>query len=578
MATEQLDLLGSLTKEERTWILCRSYPLFAAYYFDLTMADFMADMVKFSDSHQRACILIPAGHTKSATFGNYNLIRHICWNPNIRIQLVMSVFDDAEEYCKAIENELTGNQKLIDDFGEFYNAKDWTGSKFTVRQRQHNDPHATLTVYGAGGKAPNWSLKGKGCDYAIMDDVVTEDTSASPESRRRQRSWARMTVFKNPRPMWPIHPKYGLQVPKGIIWPKDAPYNPRPGGKVPYGKIDAPGTRFHPYDLYQDLMDDPLWDTLTLDCWLDEEETKPLWPGFWTNEALHAERESGLIYFNKRMRNRPMDESEMSFHREWFEGDEDYPGCLNHARSFGELPKSEDGKDLDLYKALGFDPASGEATRFAAYPTFDLLGFKRDGDAGTDTRYLIDIFRQQVGVEYLLDIMLEPDPDNPGYQQTLHPGFWAKYHYDICKVEMNGFTNLMMSHARVTKAKRAGILIEPHTTGRNKLDHVTGVKSMAAIFRDGLVDIPYKTDRDKKMAKEFIDQFVYFSFDRNGRRKSLTDYVMAFWFAELAIRKLHDAQQSAYRHPSSPFVIANPYFAQKKSRHTARLVGGPHGR
>ena len=42
MATDQLDLLGSLTKEERTWILCRSYPLFAAYYFDLTMADFMA--------------------------------------------------------------------------------------------------------------------------------------------------------------------------------------------------------------------------------------------------------------------------------------------------------------------------------------------------------------------------------------------------------------------------------------------------------------------------------------------------------------------------------------------------------
>ena len=168
---------------------------------------------------------------------------------------------------------------------------------------------------------------------------------------------------------------------------------------------------------------------------------------------------------------------------------------------------------------------------------------------------------------------MEPDPSNPGYHQSLHPGFYAKYHYDKAIIESNGFANLLIGHARVTKAKRRGIIIEPHLTGRNKLDPVTGVKSMAQIFRDGLVDIPYKTDRDKKIAKEFIDQFCYFSFDRNGRRKSLTDYVMAFWFAELQFRKTRE-QTKAYRGPRSPkWTIANPYYNRKTtSKYTAKIV------
>ena len=231
---------GQMTREERTWILVRSYPLFAAYYFDLSMVDFMADMVKFSDEHQRACILIPAGHTKSATFGNYNIIRHICWNPNVRIQLVMSVFDDAEEYCKAIENELTSTRSSSTTSASSTTRRTGRAASSPSRQRQHNDPHATLTVYGAGGKAPNWSLKGKGCDLAVMDDVVTEDTSSTPESRRRQSSWAKMTVFKNPRPMWPIDRRYGLMVPPGITWPKDAALQP------PSGRATSPTGRSSP--------------------------------------------------------------------------------------------------------------------------------------------------------------------------------------------------------------------------------------------------------------------------------------------------------------------------------------------
>jgi hypothetical protein len=127
----------------------------------------------------------------------------------------------------------------------------------------------------------------------------------------------------------------------------------------------------------------------------------------------------------------------------------------------------------------------------------------------------------------------------------------------------------------VTGARHRGVCIEPHITGRNKVDPVSGVKSMEAVFRDGLADLPYKTDRDRKISDEIVDQFCYFSFDRAGRRKSLTDYVMAWWFAELAIRRSRESRQ-AYRHPSSPYTIANPYYVKRDtpSRYTARRVGG----
>jgi hypothetical protein len=558
------DALAHLADAERKYVLLRSYPLFAAYYFDLVMADYQGEMVDHTEANRRSLTLIPAGHTKSTTFGKINLIRQICLNPNIRIILTMSVFEDASSYCKSIEHEFTDNKRLMDDFGPFYNKDDWTASQFTIAGRQHNDPHSTLEIFGTG----SWKQKGHGCEIVVCDDVVTEETCATPEARRKQSSWFRMAVQTGPRPMWNIDPRYGLKVPKGIDWPRDAPYNPTPTDPR-YGQIIVVGTRFNPKDLYDELSHDETYSSMLLDCWIDKEETQPLWPAFWTNEALHAERESlGLINFNKRYRNWPMDESEMVFRREWFMGNDDYPGCINRSRSFGELPWDENGNELDLYKALGFDPASGVATRFAAWPTFALLGFKRGGDTEWDKRYLIDAYRAQVGVEWLIDILLDGNPAIP------HPGFHARYKYDIAKIEENGFANLLLTHSRIQAAKHRGVLIEPHITGRNKIDPVSGVKSMEAIFRDGLVDIPYKTDRDRKLADEIIDQFVYFSFDRAGRKKSLTDYVMAFWFAELALRKTRE-RRAAYRHSSSPFVIANPYYNRgTKSAYTGRKVGG----
>ncbi len=503
----------------------------------------------------------------STTFGKLDNIRHICWNPNIRIQLIMSVYDDAEEYCKSIEDELTSNELLLADFGPFYNPKAWKNDSFTVIGRQHNDPKPTMRIFGAGGKAPNWTLKGQGCDRLVCDDAVTEDTAGSPETRKRQHDWYFMAVQRNPRPMWPIdwksNPTYGLKVPKGITWPHDAPYNPVRGSKTPYGQIVVPGTRFDPKDLYQDLIENDTYNVLHLDVWAekvngewqtDPTETKPLWSFMWTNEALEAEREADLRAFNCRMRNDPMDASRITFERSWFDGDETHPGCYNDARSYGQIPWDETGTPLSLYIVTGFDPASGKNTVWAAFPTYIVLGFPNGGDVATDKRYVIDAWRGHIGPEWMLDILFDGNPAIP------HPGFYSRYRYNKAVVEDNGFATLLTGHHRVSEARRRGIFVESTTTGRNKLDPVMGVKSMTQIFRDGLVEFPTRDASDKEMTKTIVDQFCYFQFDRAGKRKSLTDFPMAFWFCETDIRKLGEQGKRVYRHKTSPYSIRNPYY------------------
>ncbi len=901
--------LSSLTREEKRYVLARSYPLFAAYYFDFKISPYQAKIVEHWQKNRFSLTLVPMQHGKSSSM-KLDIIRNICLNPNVRIILTTATKDDADEYVRAIEAELTGNEKLIEDFGPFYNPARWTSSGFRVAGCQHTNPHDTLETFGSGTwnqkghgcltpetpvvtsqgcrpvselkagdfvlthkgryqrvkdvvwhdtsedvysfavtslptasrltgdhpllvwsdeaitwkkaseirvgdhmaiptatfngshrvfsddddqrefqrftKEPGfWRLYGyyvaegnkagtakkpgygvelhfrlgedwvadacllakevlgvdakvyerkesnvatvvirhrlfrklaemcggyahekhvpywvkraavekqiqfvigyhrgdgcgftsrgsksismvsasfdlihdlqemftawgfhsriqktreagtctirgrvvqqkdawtitsvdaklvslisqepikvgdkhkvpigffvpgyrlvpvtavykehyegpvydmevredhsfalvdctaKNCEIVYVDDCVTEETCLTPEARAKQLRWFNMAVASGPRAMWTIDPRYGLEVPPGIEWPKDAPYNPTPGDpEGEYGQVIVMGTCFDPNDLYATLKKAPKYKLLYLDCFWDHEndcpdptQTKALWPEVWPIGRLKAMRdEMGWSQedFDKRMRNIARSPSEIVFRREWFYGEEGFPGCLDEERSYGEVPE-----DMDLYRALGFDPASGKHTVFAAYPTWMLLGMKRDGDPGKDVRYVIDAYRLKSGVEDLLDVLLDGNPSIP------HPGFYAKYKYDVCIMEQNGFANLMTTHARMTQAKNRGIIFKPHETQRNKRDPYVGVQSMAESIKAGLWSFPYKTDEDKKLTDEIVTQFVDFSFTRSGRKRSLTDYVMAGWFAELELRSLKRERKS-FKHRNSP--------------------------
>jgi len=434
----------------------------------------------------------------------------------------MKTEDDATAYADAIRTTLTDNEALVRDFGVFQSPNKWSGREFNVAQRQHNDAHKTLEVFGVGGK-----YLGHRSDITILDDIVTEENSWTSDQRDKLRARYETAIQTGPQYMWPLRnpackweeSSANLKVPEGIYWPKD----------INYERIVVSGTRFHPLDLYRKLAGDhrgrggdKTFSAITFDCWTDGKETKPLWPSVWTAEKLRSEKESlGTLSFNKRYRNIAVDESELAFRQEWvFGGERDgevFRGCVNENRSWGDVP---DGLNL----IVGFDPASGSTTRYATFPSFVLIGYDPDAKPEERKRFLIDLFRKQTGFDELIDVLLDGRPAKG------IPGWRAKYHYQTAVIEKNGYGTMFINNDRIRRATESGLRVIPHWTGSNKLDPVDGVFTMQGIFKQGLVDIPYKTESDKKLAEQFLDQVLMFP-------KGINDWLMSTWFVELQLRK-----------------------------------------
>jgi hypothetical protein len=69
-----------------------------------------------------------------------------------------------------------------------------------------------------------------------------------------------------------------------------------------------------------------------------------------------------------------------------------------------------------------------------------------------------------------------------------------------------------------------------------------GVLTMQEIFKRGLVSIPYADDhKTRTKADEFITQLLEWP-------KGMNDYLFAFWFVELVIRKNTAARGIVHRH------------------------------
>ena len=562
--TDPLTPLGRAEDEAQFKNILTHMPeVFVAYYGDLEIEPYQAAIMNHARHHMRSLILLPAQHGKSTLMSKWFPIWEIAANPNIRIVLIMKTADDVHAYAQGIQNILTANKKLVTDFGPFKpgNEDIWSTKFFNVAQRTINDEHLTMEFFGAGGK-----VLGHRSEICIVDDVVTDDTAGTLIRRKDQLRWFREEVQTSPKPMYPrgreIDPseKEGLlaqgvhlhgygdeyeiyKVPESVKWPTD----------ISYERVIVTGTRFHPQDLYETLTHDPTYAQLYFDCFWDHKRQKPdktqkspLWPSGMPLKKLERERRSlGILSFNKRFRNIAFDQAEMAFHETYINGGElegvQYPGCLDRTRSFGDF-------EPEWFKTLGFDPASGSTSRNSTWPSYVLLGTDHADDSGA--RYVIDIFRRQMGIEDIIDVLLD------GNQGRGLPGMHAQYNYDVAKIEVNACQKWLLQHARVVAATTMGVRMEPHQTQGNKWDPEMGVKSMEGMVANGLLRIPYKTPHDQAKAAELIDQMLIFP-------KGVYDYCMALWFAELAIREALTQYEGYYLDGYSGSFVQNPVYADR---------------
>lgn len=475
-------------------------------------------------------IMLPGG------FGKTSLLQLVLDmeahdNPNCRNQLVFKNITEAHSMADAVRQDLQ-NSKAVELFGEPV-PKDgtWSNERFNVAWRQWGDIRANFEFFSLGG-----DYVGKRCDKGYSDDCETDKTARTTDACESMIASFNNGPFTHPKPIWVKDKQGRVQIPKKLDWPD----------RLYWGWSNL-GTIFHPRGLHARCENDPTFNTVVFDCFRDSRQTQSLDDRMMTTEELHAKRRSlGVLSFNKRYRNLAVDPAEMHFHEESLRGGDviaesgervHYDGCLDREYSYGEY-----ADDWTLY--MGFDPATGSKTRFAAFSAYVVIGVPNHDPQVEPECYLIDYLKIQTDYSRQLDYLLDGNP------QLGIEGFMNKYTFRRITLEKNNHGMMAVGDDRVKPYITNG-LIQPSYTGVQKLDPLVGVPAMAPMVENGKFHLPYKTGTDQERSETFIVDMVEFHPIRDKR-----DLVMALWLATIPIREGRKQPQTwrsrkVYRSPFS---------------------------
>ena len=193
-----------------------------------------------------------------------------------------------------------------------------------------------------------------------------------------------------------------------------------------------------------------------------------------------------------------------------------YPGCIDIDRRPGYVPPYLSDPVISVATV---DPS---ATMFWAV---EWWLFQPE----TKLRYLIDLERAKLTAEQLLGY----DTKTGEYSGIMED--WQQRSVTLGRpithwiVEVNAAQRYLLAHQFVRDwCASRGVTIVAHTTTRNKLDTDLGIEALLPpLVRSGQVRLPSMSNNWKTLA--LIDELCKWTRDK----KSGTDCVMAWWFAEL---------------------------------------------
>jgi endogenous inhibitor of DNA gyrase (YacG/DUF329 family) len=446
-------------------------------------------------------ILSPPRHGKTELLIHFTIWR-IMKNPNIRIMWVGGNEDIAKNSVSSVIDTLESNEGLKEDFcgpgGTFKpktrTGKSWSQNGFTVSTRTvHGIKSPTLIGIGKGGK-----ILSRDCDLIIADDIEDHASTAQPRARHNTKNWWTTTLASR---------------------------------KEEHTAIIVIGSRQHPDDIYSSLLDSEAWETIVEEAHdsgcqipeLEEEEHVDcmLWTGFRTYKWLMSRRRDamttgGLQRFEMVYQNRPGEGGATIFNVEAI------TECMDNTQVVGKIPRNS-------YLVAGLDPA---ASGYQAAFLWAIL------DNGEDSLLqMIDIQNNKGGgIEEALQVIKE----------------WHKmynlYHWVI---EENNFQKAIRQDPRIKEyANVNGIILEGHETYKNKWDSHFGVTSLAPMFQDKLIVLPYGNTESQIKSEMYRKQLSYFSASRKNIYKS--DIVMASWFPIKIVRRLQKEFVADMAHEYTP--------------------------
>ena len=447
-------------------------------------------IIKAIDEGGEQMILSPPRHGKTDLLTHF-AVWQICKNPNIRIMWVGGNEDIAKNAVGSVLDQLENNEQLIEEIcgpgNKFQpknrSGKSWSSGQFTVGTRTVTGIKSpTMVSVGKGGK-----ILSRDCDLIIADDIEDHGTTIQPSAREQTRQWWTTTLSSR---------------------------------KEEHTAVVVIGSRQHPEDLYNFLLENPEMTTIveeahSAECILPENEIEVhtdcmLWKTKRTYKWLRsrktaAETTGGKAIFEMVYLNKAFVDGITMFNSE------DIDNCRDVNRSIGNIPAG-------THLIAGLDPAS---TGFQACVLWA-------ANAETGQLYLVDIENEEGG-----GIIQARESIKRWYE---------KYNCAHWVIEENGFQKAIRQDEKIKDlCARFGIYTEGHQTQRNKFDPIFGVGSMAGLFKEGLINLPYGDPNSEVKSNIYRRQLIYFSSAASkakGNKSYKSDVVMASWFPLKVIRRL----------------------------------------
>jgi len=444
-----------------------------------------------SDLSQEGNTLIaaPRGHGKSVQV-SARCVFELGHNHNLRIKVVSSIDDAAEDILSLIHDNIERNERVHQVFPDLtldYAAgvtKDSITVSRTIIQRDASVQAKGVLSAAAGGRA----------DILVLDDAVDYVNAVKNPAMRPK-------VIDSIRRIW-----VPLMSDVGRMWWLCTPYHVEDATHVfrRDGMFDRewwkPAITYH-------LVYDENGETIT-----DPETGEPkcrkeiLWPEWWTSEKLERKRrEIGTVAFTQQYLLKVMSDEDLTF-------------------PIDVLRPSFDSTLWRIGQAVGLDDENGLIP--AHWPTYG--GIDLASAVGIKAAYCViwTIAKSPENGRLYLKEMIRKRMKMPELMPAIQSAF-DRNHWQYAYVENNAFQKAVED---TLDDSYKHIPIKGCHTGSNKNDAKVGLPGMATAFSKGLFVIPARYVKDLTEADQspFGIFWNELTTHPGGR---FSDTIMALWFA-----------------------------------------------
>lgn len=464
---------------------------------------FQVDAYRNLTDTNRLILILPPGHIKTTFFGIEYSTWNIMRNPNVRITNIQRNAEEAAKVVGAVQQRLSDHDYYEELAGHLSDQGEEPIScpicayggdvqyKPVGRIGKQWGRYA-FDVLGkrSGEKDPTMQARGAGgsiqgnrAELIILDDIQ-DPNNVTPDSTAKLMDWFRKVIL---------------------------------GRIYDWQKLVILGNMIQPGDFISALIEEygDNWPVIKYPAVLNDERQEILCPEVWTFGGL-MEKKSEVgpdVWLYTWMQDEGAAEG-ATFRKETLHA------ALNGTRNLGHVPREV--SDI----VIGVDPA---VRGFCAMVKWGV-------DRNTGKRYLIDLVNQDKMGNYpaIISRLVELC-EKPGSPRTV-------------VIETNNIQASLADDPRLrTEMARLGIRIEGYQTitaqGARAEQTDFSITTIAALYENGLVDLPYGDGETQKMIDAYIKQHCDW---RAGAKKIVRDMVMATLFAE------YQAREFARKRPKPP--------------------------